>query len=109
MNSFIKLSRQEFACQPDAKTAIEKLSKSWKYHQIKEIEYIEKPEYKTAGRPNKLTQPNQIKYQVKGQIETSEAVIEAEKVKAGRFILATNVLEIVALVVNTESLKFFAS
>jgi len=53
-----KLSRQEFACQPDAKIAIEKLSKSWKYHQIKEIEYREKAEYKTAGRPNKLAEPN---------------------------------------------------
>jgi len=88
-----KLSRQEFACQPDAKIAIEKLSKSWKYHQIKEIEYIEKPEYKTAGRPSKLTEVNQIKYQVTGKIETSEEVIEAEKIKAGRFILATNVLD----------------
>jgi transposase len=90
--SLSKLSKQEFACQTDAKIAIGKLSNSWKYHQIKEIEYIEKPEYKTAGRPNKLTQPNQIKYQVKGQIRISEEVIEAEKIKAGRFILATNVL-----------------
>jgi len=88
-----KLFRQEFACQADAKIAIEKLSKSWKYHQIKEIEYREKPEYKTAGRPSKLTEPNQIKYQVKGQIETREEVIEAEKIKAGRFILATNILD----------------
>jgi transposase len=88
-----KLSRQEFACQADAKMAIEKLSKSWKYHQIKEIEYLEKPEYKTAGRPSKLTEPSQIKYQVKGQIETREEVLEAEKIKAGRFILATNVLD----------------
>ena len=63
-----KLSKQEFFCQADAKIAIEKLSKSWKYHQIKEIEYIEKAEYKTAGRPNKLAEPNQIKYQVTGKI-----------------------------------------
>ncbi|MHC5831913.1 MAG: IS1634 family transposase, partial [Nostoc sp.] len=88
-SSLGKLSRQEFACQPDAKIAIEKLSNSWKYHQIKVIEYRETPEYETAGRPNKLTKPNQIKYQVKGQIKTREEVIEAEKVKAGRFILAT--------------------
>jgi transposase len=40
-----------------------------------------------------LTEPSQIKYQVKGQIETKEEVIEAEKIKAGRFILATNVLD----------------
>ena len=88
-----KLSKQEFACKPDAKTAIEKLSKSWKYHQIQEIEYIEKAEYKTAGRPNKLAEPNQIKYQITGKIETSESSIETEKMKAGRFILATNILD----------------
>ncbi|MDM3856734.1 MAG: IS1634 family transposase, partial [Aphanizomenon gracile PMC649.10] len=88
-----QLSRQEFACQADAKVAIEKLSKSWKYHQIKEIEYLKKSEYKTAGRPSKLTEPSQIKYQVKSQIETREEVIETEKIKAGRFILATNILD----------------
>ena len=38
-------------------------------------------------------QASQIKYQVKGQIETREEVIESEKIKAGRFILATNVLD----------------
>jgi transposase len=91
--SLRKLSRQEFACQPDAKMAIEKLSNSWKYHQIKEIEYSEKPEHKKVGRPSKLTEANQIKYQIKGQIETRPEVIESEKIKAGRFILATNILD----------------
>ena len=37
-----QLSRQEFACQPDAEIAISKLSNSWKYHQIKEFSYSEK-------------------------------------------------------------------
>ena len=91
--SLRKLSRQEFACQPDAKMAIEKLSNSWKYHQIKEIEYSEKPEHKKVGRPSKLIEGNQIKYQIKGQIETRPEVIESEKIKAGRFILATNILD----------------
>ena len=90
--SLRKLSRQEFACQADAKIAIEKLSSSWKYHQIKEIEYSEKPEYTKAGRPSKSTENQRIKYQVKGQIEPRLEVIEAEKIKAGRFILATNIL-----------------
>lgn len=88
-----QLSRQQFACQPDAEIAISKLSNSWKYHQIKEVEYIEKTEHKTVGRPSKATQPTQIKYQIKGQIETRAEVIEAENIKAGRFILATNVLD----------------
>ena len=88
-----QLSRQEFACVPDAKNAVEKLSKSWKYHQTKEVSYIEKPEHKTAGRPSKSAQPTQIKYQIKGHIETRAEVIETQKLKAGRFILATNVLD----------------
>ena len=88
-----RLSRQDFACQPDAKIAVEKLSESWKYHQIKEIEYTEKLEHKKAGRPSKLSEANQIKYQIKGQIETRPEVIESEKIKAGRFILATNILD----------------
>jgi transposase len=88
-----QLSRQEFACQADAKIAIEKLSKTWKYHQVKEIEYSEKAEYKKAGRPSKLTQVQQIRYQVKGQIEPRPEVIEVEKIKAGRFLLATNILD----------------
>jgi transposase len=91
--SLRKLSRQEFACQADAKIAIEKLSSSCKYHQIEEIEYSEKPEYTKAGRPSKSPQNQQIKYQVKGQISTRTEVIEAEKIKAGRFILATNILD----------------
>ena len=32
-------------------------------------------------------------YQVSGQVESTESVIEAEKIKAGRFILATNILD----------------
>lgn len=88
-----QLSRQEFACEADALKAIEKLSNSWKYHQIKEIEFSEKSEYTKAGRPKKSTEATQIKYQVKGQIETRIEVIESEKIKAGRFILATNVLD----------------
>jgi len=88
-----QLSRQEFACQPDATLAIEKLSSSWKYHQIAEIEYSEKLEYIKVGRPKKSTEPNEIKYQIKGQIEPRLEVIESEKIKAGRFILATNVLD----------------
>ena len=99
-----QLSRQEFACKPDAKIAIERLSNSLKYHQIKEIQYSEKAVHEKSGRPSKSTQPDQIKYQVKGQLETRLSVIEAEKIKAGRFILATNIVDKNELS-NDETLK----
>lgn len=91
--SLRKLSKQEFACIADAEIAIKMLSDSWKYHQIKEIKYQEMPSKKTTDKTEKKKETKTIVYQVTGEIETREAVIEVEKVKAGRFILATNILE----------------
>lgn len=88
-----KLSRQEFACIADAEIAIKRLSESWKYHQIKEIECREKPAKKLTSKPKTSSQTKITVYQVTGEIETRLSVIEAEKIKAGRFILATNILD----------------
>jgi transposase len=73
--------------------AIKRLSDSWKYHQIAEIEYREKPVKKTTVKPKIESQTKTKVYQVTGKIETRKSVIEAERIKAGRFILATNILE----------------
>lgn len=91
--SLRKLSKQEFACIADAEIAIKMLSNSWKYHQIKEIKYQEKASKKPKDKTEKKNETKTIVYQVTGEIETREAVREAEKVKAGRFILATNILD----------------
>ncbi|WP_019487743.1 IS1634 family transposase [Kamptonema formosum] len=91
--SLRKIFKQEFACIADADMAIKRLSDSWKYHQLAEIEYREKPVKKTKIKPKIESQTKTIVYQVTGKIETQKSVIEAEKVKAGRFILATNILD----------------
>lgn len=88
-----KLSRQKFAFIADAEMAIKRLSDYWKYHQIAEIEYREKPVKKTTFKPKIESQIKTKVYQVTGKIETRKSVIEAEIVKAGRFILGTNILE----------------
>jgi len=95
--SLRKLSGQEFACIADAEMAIKRLSESGKYHQISKIEYRQKPEKKTTVKPKISRQAKTIVYQVTGEIESRESVIEAEKVKAGRFILATNILDTTAV------------
>ena len=92
-----KLSGQEFACIADAEMAIKRLSDSWKYHQITKIEYREKSAKKTTVKPKISSQTKTTVYQVMGEIESRESVIEAEKVKAGRFILATNILSTTAV------------
>ncbi|MEG4898471.1 IS1634 family transposase, partial [Microcoleus sp. F10-B4] len=88
-----KLSRQEFACITDAEVAIKKLSNSWKYHQITKIKCQEEPVKTTKRKLKESSETQTIVYQVTGEIEPRISAIEAEKVKAGRFILATNILE----------------
>lgn len=86
-----KLSRQEFACQADAETAINQLSDSWKYHQITEIKCQEKAIKKPKAKS--VTKPETRGYEITGEIEIRESVISAETIKAGRFILATNIID----------------
>jgi transposase len=92
-DSLRKLFRQEFACIADAEIAIKRLSDTWKYHQIAEIECREKPAKKLTSKQKVENQTNPKVYQVTGQIETRLSVIEAEQIAAGRFILATNILD----------------
>lgn len=92
-DSLRKLFRQEFACIADAEIAIKRLSDTWKYHQIAEIECREKPAKKLTSKQKLENQTNPKVYQVTGQIETLLSVIEAEQIAAGRFILATNILD----------------
>ena len=91
--SLRKLLKQEYACIADAEIGIKMLSNSWKYHEIKEIKCTEKASKKSQSKTEKGNQEKTIVYQVTGEIEPRESVIEAEKIKAGRFILATNILD----------------
>ena len=91
--SLRKLLKQEYACIADAEIGIKMLSDSWKYHEIKEIKCTEKASKKSQSKTEKGNQEKKIVYQVTGEIEQRESVIEGEKVKAGRFILATNILD----------------
>ncbi len=92
-DSLRKLFRQEFACIADAEIAIKRLSDTWKYHQITEIECREKQVKKSTSKEKLENQTNPTVAQVTGQIKTRLSVIEAEQITAGRFILATNILD----------------
>ncbi len=78
-----QLSGQKFACGPDAIDAAEQLSKKFKYHQLTQIEAREICEKKSS----------QQFYKVQADLEVDAGVIAGEIQKAGRFILATNVLD----------------
>ncbi|MBE9044033.1 IS1634 family transposase [Pleurocapsales cyanobacterium LEGE 10410] len=87
------LMQQDFACSADAQKAADKLSHSGKYHSLESV-YIEThPHYSKAGRPTKNQSPENFTYRVTAQVIPVNEVIETAQRQAGRFILATNVLD----------------
>jgi transposase len=90
---FQALSRQEFACAADALNAANQLSKIMKWHQLCELKTIEKPHYAQAGKPIKDAVPTRISYHLTGMVIAIDSEIAAQRVRCGRFILATNVLD----------------
>ena len=87
------LSTQEFACATDAINAAQDLSKTMKWHQLSDIETVEKPHYDKAGKPKKDAVPTRISYHVIGTVTLFDSEIAIQRVRCGRFMLATNVLD----------------
>jgi transposase len=91
-----ELSRQTFACLPDAIKAIKKLEKKFKYHQLSQVETHEETH----------NNPEQVGVKIRADLEENSALIEEEKQLAGRFILATNVLDEAELSPNQMLIKY---
>jgi len=81
-----KLSQEEFACEADAIKALSKLSKQLKYHQINESKV-------TQVKSKTKDSPQEISYQISATVSQDEIKINTELLSAGRFIIATNVLD----------------
>ncbi|MCC5652649.1 IS1634 family transposase [Nostoc sp. XA013] len=81
-----KLSQDKFACEADAIKALAKLSKQFKYHQIQESKV-------TEIISNKKDNQAGISYRVSATVCKNESKINTEILSAGRFIIATNVLD----------------
>lgn len=87
-----KLCDEEFACRKDAMKAASQLSEDLKYHNLTEIKVSK------AQKINKKQQyksPSNLKscYKIQAQLERDRSAREVEMRSAGRFILATNILE----------------
>jgi len=95
------LMKQEFACPKgyrsayaaDAQQAADKLGRSWKYHSLESVETKTYSHYCKAGRPTKNLSPEHFTYRVTAQVIPHHDVIEIARRQAGKFVLATNVLD----------------
>lgn len=76
-----QFKRQTFACIPDAQKAAQKLFKKFKYHQLQETEI------------ETVTEEQKLGYQVRGVVSLCPQKVQPLEEQAGRFVLATNVLE----------------
>jgi transposase len=79
-----ELSGQSFACVADALKATHKLSKKLKYHQLIQIQALE---------DSSVSRTSNVSYKIRASLELKANVVDAERRQAGRFILATNVLD----------------
>ena len=86
------LSTQEFACTADAMSAAQNLSTKMTWHQLCDLQTTEKRHYDKAGKPSKEDVPKCISYRVTAMVVPVESEIKAQRIRCGRFILATNVL-----------------
>jgi transposase len=81
-----KLSQEKFNCSDDATKALSKISRQFKYHQVDQIEITEKVPSPKDEKQNKY-------YQISTTVSQNKNAIDVEITGAGRFILATNILE----------------
>jgi transposase len=88
-----RLSTQEFACAADAMSAAQNLSTKMTWHQLCDLQTTEKRHYDKAGKPSREDVPKRISYRVTAMIVPVKCEIEAQRIRCGRFILATNVLD----------------
>jgi len=88
-----QLMKQDFACAADAFQAAHQLAQNWKEHTLEAVEVETHCYYRQAGRPGKNQVPQARIYRVKAQVVRVEEPVQLAQKRAGRLILATNVLE----------------
>ena len=88
-----QLSGQQFACEADALKAANRFEAKLTFHQLDNLQIIQKSSHSKAGRPRKSQSPTKTYYRIKADLILNQVSVDVEQCKAGRFILATNVLD----------------
>lgn len=97
MKALRDLGRRPFNCERDAREALKKLAKGLRYHRLEDITIESEPYHAQPGRPRKDAVPAGYRYRVAAELVRDEAEVARRKRRAGRFLLATNVVDVEAL------------
>ncbi|KHG40086.1 hypothetical protein OA07_19640 [Aphanizomenon flos-aquae 2012/KM1/D3] len=87
------LQNKEFACEADALIAAKDFEKTLNYHLLDEIKILAKPHYQRRGKPKLGDEVSYYTYHIQANLAEDEIVINTHRNQAGRFILATNLLD----------------
>ena len=87
------LARCSFACEADALAALDTFAKKLKYHTLTDLKAVAKPYYDKPGRPKKADIPKGYTYHPTATIVLDPEAVALQRHQAGRFILATNLLQ----------------
>ncbi|MCS7219569.1 MAG: IS1634 family transposase [Thermus sp.] len=82
-----------FACEADARKALEEVSRGLPYHRLVYLGVREERWWGRVGRPRKGEAPVGVRYRLLARVEVDEGKLERARRGLGRFILATNVLD----------------
>ena len=88
-----QLKNKEFACETDALTAARAFEKKLKFHLLVQVKIEAKAHYQKRGRPSKQEVPSNYSYHIQGQLKLNQKIVDAHENQAGRFIVATNILD----------------
>nr|MBA2442230.1 IS1634 family transposase [Rubrobacter sp.] len=87
-----KLGRRRFACEADARTELKQLEEGLRFHRLEGIEVTSEAYHSRRGRPTRDEEPN-YRYRITAEAVRDEEAVHRASHKAGRFVLATNVVD----------------
>jgi transposase len=87
-----KLKRRSFNCESDAREELSGLDERLRFHRLQSTEVTSEPYYARRGRPRKGESPH-YRYRITAEVVRDEEAVHRARRRAGRFMLATNVLD----------------
>jgi len=93
LKAFESLCKQAFACETDARHALDKLQKKLKITELLDITLVEEFRHSKPGRPGKEVQPDRYIIRITGTLATRLLPYQQKLARKSCFIVATNQLD----------------
>jgi len=90
------LQAQRFACEQDARQSLEKLTKKWRYHDLAHVNVVAHKVHGKRGRPAKDRACEKQVFQIEGNFELNQRLVEQSMKTKACFIVGSNDLGMAA-------------